>query len=162
MTGINSENVTKFLNHIKPMTCETAKRLLLPDTLLNTTPNSIETFLNKTHKSTDIHKQQSVNIFNMFDLNLSPDEVDVAHVGLAGALIILLLFSIICCCLCYCCKKGSDRVRNVSIICNLVVKWPSCQFWNLTPRSHTREQIASRWLTSRSTTGTGTPMPREN
>ena len=88
LPGIKLANISSFLDHIKPISCENATILLSYD--------------NKT--------SSYVAILDGLNINLSPDEVDVAHVGLVGFVAILILSNIICCLCCLCKKKESNRV----------------------------------------------------
>ena len=89
--------VRSFLKNIEPISCENLTKLFTYETK---TSNS----------STLVNGQNSFTLVNGLDINLSPDEVDVAHVGLAGAVAILIFSKIICYLCCLCRKKKSNGV----------------------------------------------------
>ena len=102
MQGNNFSTIGSFLENIKPISCDNATKLLSYD-------NKTSSYDNKT-SSCENTTLNSFTLVNGLDINLSPDEVDVAHVGLAGAFGLLIFSNMICCLCCLCRKKKSNKV----------------------------------------------------
>ena len=107
MQGGNKATIGNFLQEIKPISCENATELMSYETAteLVSYENATKILLYENKTS------NSFTLVNGLDISLTPDEVDVAHVGLAGAVAILIFSNLICCLCCLCNKtKKSNRV----------------------------------------------------
>ena len=94
MHGESKTDIREFLNLIEPISCENASQLL----------------------SFDKQMSNSVPILNKLNINLSSEELDIALVGLVGAVAMLIFSNMICCLCCMCKKKDSKRVCKIQII----------------------------------------------